>query len=125
WEHTRSLHVAHVFPILSAVLLRRMLADWPIELGGSPNGSVQSPEVSFVIGHRGTARLQHLLMTLRSIAAQRGVACECIVVEQSYEQQLQGALPSWVQYRFTRTPTSKYLYNRSWALNEGARIARG
>jgi hypothetical protein len=102
-----------------------MLRDWPIKLHESPVGSDQLPEVSFVIGHRGTARLPHLLMTLRSIAAQRGVSCECIVVEQSYEQQLHDNLPTWVRYHFTKTPSADYLYNRSWALNEGARNARG
>ena len=125
WEHTRALHVTRVFPRLSAVLLKRMLHDWPVELRESPVDSLQSPVVSFIIGHRGIARLPHLLLTLKSIAAQIGVNCECIVVEQSYEQQLQDVMPPWVRYHFTRTPSADYLYNRSWALNEGARLAKG
>lgn len=125
WEHTRSLHATQVFPSLSSVLLRRMLRDWPIELHESPVVSGQPPEVSFIIGHRGTARLPHLLMTVRSIAAQRDVPFECIVVEQALEQELKDKLPSWVRYHYTKAPAADYLYNRSWALNEGARIARG
>ena len=125
WEHTRDLHVTKVFPTLSVVLLKRMLRDWPIELRESPVDSRQSPEISFVIGHRGTTRLPHLLLTLKSIAAQSGVRCECIVVEQSFEQQLQNVIPPWVRYHFNRTPSADYLYNRSWALNEGVRLATG
>lgn len=125
WRYTRALHATRVFPELGALLLRRMLRDRPIELHDAPSVNGQSPEVSFIIGHRGTARLPHLLLTLRSIAAQRDVAFECIVVEQAFEPELKEKLPSWVRYHYTKTPAADYLYNRSWALNEGARIARG
>ena len=47
----------------------------------------------FVIGHRGTARLDHLLLTIKSIAGQSGVPIECIIVEQSFEPQIQKYLP--------------------------------
>lgn len=103
-----------------------MLRDWPIMLRDVPESvDAQDPEVSFVIGHRGTARLEHLLLTLKSIAGQTGIPCECIVVEQSYEPEIRQELPGWVRYHFTRTPTAEYLYNRSWALNAGARLAKG
>jgi len=125
WEHTRDLHVAKVFPALSSLLLKRMLKDWPIELKDSPVTGHQSPEVSFVIGHRGTVRLPHLLLTLKSIAAQRDAKIECIVVEQSYEKQIADSLPPWVRYIHTKTPSPEYLYNRSWTLNEGVRQANG
>ena len=137
WEHTRDLHVARMFPALGTLLLKRMLSDWPIEFMDGPVqksgfsekpgffGHLFQPEVSFVIGHRGTARLPHLLLTLQSIAAQVGVTVECVVVEQSFEQQLSDVLPEWVRYHFTKTPSADYLYNRSWALNEGVRLAQG
>lgn len=126
WDHTRALHVTNVFPRLSRLLLQRMLTDWPIVLRDVPaSEDAQQLDVSFVIGHRGTARLPHLLMTLKSIAGQTGITFECIVVEQSDEQELQELLPSWVRYHFTRTPFADYLYNRSWALNAGARLAKG
>jgi len=127
WEFTRSLHITRVFPGLSTLLLRRMLATYPIQLLAEPRAEAENtkPEVSFVIGHRGTTRLPHLLLTLMSIAGQSGVSFECLVVEQSYEQQLEGLLPPWVRYHFTKTPDADYLYNRSWALNEGARLAKG
>lgn len=127
WKFTRSLHVTNVFPRLSGLLLRRMLSSYPVDLLEQPNAkpNMENPEVSFVIGHRGTSRLPHLLLTLMSIAGQTGVSIECIVVEQNYQQQLADSLPSWVRYHFTKTPSDDYLYNRSWALNEGARLAKG
>lgn len=127
WEFTRSLHITDVFPRLSSVLVRRMLSSYPIDLRETPSSIYFSdqPVVSFIIGHRGTSRLPHLLLTLMSIAGQSAVPFECIVVEQSHQQELGSCLPKWVRYHFTQTPSPKYLYNRSWALNEGAKIAKG
>ena len=127
WEFTRSLHVTKMFPIVSGLLLRRMLSDYPIQLLEQPvpAASEGGPVVSFVIGHRGSVRLPHLLLTLKSIAGQNGIPIECIVVEQSNEQQILQHLPTWVRYHHIRTPSPDYLYNRSWALNEGCKLARG
>jgi hypothetical protein len=125
WEHTRELHVTKVFPRLSNLLLKRMLQDWPIELRESLANSLHLPEVSFVIGHRGLTRLPHLLLTLKSIAAQRNATVECIVVEQSHTPEIRERLPTWVRYVHSQTPSANYLYNRSWTLNEGVRQARG
>lgn len=125
WEFTRILHVTSVFPKLSRTLVKRMLEDWPIAL---PHSTMLDypldPEVSFIIGHRGCDRIEHLLLTLRSIAGQT-LASECIVVEQSFEPEIKHLLPKWVRYHFTKSPSDKYLYNRSWAFNEGTRLARG
>lgn len=123
WLYTSDLHIAKVFPSAGRRLMARAFQDWPIELRDEPAQN-NAPEVSFVIGHRGHARLPHLLATLRSIAGQRGAAVECIVVEQSVERLVDSALPPWVRY--IHTPVAPdYDYNRSWTLNEGARIARG
>ena len=83
WKWTSELHIAKVFALAGRRLLRRALRDWPIRLAEAQAGTCGEVQVSFVIGHRGAARLPHLLATLRSIAAQKNVACECIVVEQS------------------------------------------
>jgi hypothetical protein len=83
------------------------------------------PQVSFIIGHRGTTRLPHLLATLRTIAAQHAVRCECIVVEQAHIGEIDDALPSWVRYVYTKPPTRDMPYCRAWTLNVGARAARG
>jgi hypothetical protein len=71
------------------------------------------------------ARLPHLLVTLRSIAGQRGAAVECVVVEQSERPEIAAHLPPWVRYLHTPTPERDDPYNRSWTLNAGARMAEG
>lgn len=122
WQYTSELHIANVFPRAGARLMAKAFADWPIVLRDAPV-SAGKPEVSFVIGHRGLARLPHLLATLRSIAGQRNAPVECVVIEQSERREIEAALPPWVRY--VHTPTSEVAYNRSWTLNEGARAASG
>jgi len=94
---------------------------WPIVLSDRP-ADAATPQVSFVIGHRGLARLPHLLMTLRSIAGQKGVAVEAVVVEQSAEPEIRDALPDWVRY--IHTPSSDD-YSRASTLNNGVVAASG
>lgn len=124
WLYTSDLHVAKVFPRAGARLMRTAFADWPIVLAEAPEERAGTPQVSFVIGHRGLARLPHLLATLRSIAGQRSVPVECIVVEQSERPEIADRLPRWVRHLHTPVDAS-YPYNRSWTLNAGARVARG
>ena len=124
WRHTSDLHIGKVFPGAAVRLMGRAFSDWPIALQEAPDAS-PTPDVTFVIGHRGLARLPHLLATLRSIAGQRGAAVECIVVEQSGAREIEALLPRWVRYVHTPIPSAGYDYNRSWTLNVGARQARG
>lgn len=125
WDWTSDLHIAKVFPLTGGRLLERALGDWPIRFADALPSAAADPQVSFVIGHRGTERLPHLLATLRTIVAQRQVACECIVVEQSDEPEVKRSLPPWVRYVHTRPPERGMPYCRSWTLNVGARMARG
>jgi len=139
WEHTRPLHLCAVFPVAGRWLLRRALKVRPILLKERPdtvhsgrecsNQTESNPEerpaVSFIIGHRGMERLPHLLATLRSIAGQTGVGFECIVVEQDNEPLVRDRLPAWVRYVHTPLPENNLPYNRSWAFNEAAQVARG
>lgn len=126
WQFTSELHIANIFPATSTRLMRRALDDWPIRLdcGGSA-AALQKIDVTFVIGHRGRARLPHLLTTVRSIAAQRDVGVECVVIEQSASREIESQLPPWVRYAHTPVPDAGYDYNRAWTLNAGARLARG
>jgi hypothetical protein len=124
WLDTSELHIANVFPPAAARLMSRAFECWPIVMRDAPAAS-SDPRVSFVIGHRGVARLPHLLATLRSIAGQRGASIECVVVEQSERPEIADRLPSWVRYLHTPVPEPSYPYNRSWTLNAGARAARG
>jgi GT2 family glycosyltransferase len=127
WQWTSDLHIAKVFPRLGLWLMKRALRDWPIVLRheGARQSREASPDLSFIIGHRGAERLPHLLATLRSIAAQRDISCECIVVEQSSTPDVKDELPSWVSYVHTPLPYANMPYSRAWAFNVGARAARG
>jgi hypothetical protein len=96
--------------------MRRSLERWPIAMREAPETS-GAPRVSFIIGHRGTERLPHLLATLRSIAGQSGVPIECIVVEQSAVPEIEHSLPRWVRYIHTPLPRPDLPYCRSWSFN--------
>lgn len=123
WEWTSNLHAPARIPSLGRLLMERALADHPIRLAAEPAAKDEPPDVSFLIGHRGTERMPLLMATLASIAAQRGVRVEAIVVEQAPVAELRGALPEWVGYIHTPVPAGTP-YNRAWALNVAARAAR-
>jgi hypothetical protein len=125
WQWTSDLHAPKVIPALGRHLMRRALAAHPILRADTPAiTAADNPQVSFLIGHRGAERLPHLLATLQSIAAQRGVTLECIVVEQDTASQLGPHLPPWVRLVHTPPPSPEMPYCRSWAFNVGAQHAR-
>jgi hypothetical protein len=125
WKWTSDLHAPKVFPSLGIRLMKRAFEDWPVVFRDEPLSRAEGIEVSFVIGHRGIDRLQHLLMTLSTIASQRALSCECIVVEQSAFPEIKDALPPWVRYVHTPLPYPDMPYCRSWAFNVGGRAAQG
>lgn len=125
WQWTSDLHAPKVMPWLGRRLLKRALQDHPVRLQSAPMQTEPTPQVSFIIGHRGDARLPLLLKTLQSIAGQQGVAIECIVVEQDSESRLAKQLPAWVTHIHTPPPNADMPYCRSWAFNIGAKHARG
>jgi glycosyl transferase family 7 (putative galactosyltransferase) len=123
WRWTSDLHAAKVVPALGRWLLRRALADHPIDLADAPAETAQTPQVTFVIGHRGSERNRLLELTLMSIAAQRGAAVEAVVVEQAPGPS-EVVLPAWVHHVVTPSRGGAP-YNRAWAFNVGARVAKG
>jgi len=125
WQWTSNLHIAKVFPNTGLRLMKRALNDWPIQLKSELSRQIKDPYVSFIIGQRGINRLPHLLITLKSIAGQRNISQECIVVEQTASPEIKEFLPSWVRYVHTQLPHPDMPYNRSWAFNVGARMAKG
>ena len=128
WESTRTLHLCNVFPWTGRMLLSAALRRHPIRFMETPDSTPTDavlPEVSFIIGHRGQERLPQLLLTLRSIAAQQGVRCECIVVEQDVSPQIRDHLPDWVRYVHDPVAGPHAPYCRSRAFNAGAASARG
>lgn len=125
WQWTSDLHAPKVFPALGRRLMQRALADHPIRRADSTADLASAPpQVTFLIGHRGMARLPHLLATLQSIAAQQGAAVECIVIEQDTVSQLGPHLPAWVRLVHTPPPAPDMPYCRSWTFNVGAQHAR-
>lgn len=125
WRWTSDLHLPRVFPPLGRSLMCRSLRDWPIVLRTAREQTGSEVDLTFIIGHRGRARLQHLLLTLQSIAAQQEVSLECIVVEQSAEPEIEAALPAWVRYLHEPSSPPEKPYCRSSAFNVGARSSRG
>jgi hypothetical protein len=122
WQWSSDLHAPKLLPPLGRALMRRALRDHPIGHASRPSAE-GPPRVSFVIGHRGTARLSLLLATIESIASQTDVPVECIVVEQDMESHLAGRLPPWVRHVHTPLPEPSLRYCRSWAFNVGVRHA--
>jgi hypothetical protein len=125
WEWHSNLYMAEVFPFLAKMLMKRAFQDYPPDFSDKPLQQSENLDVSFVIGHKGIERLPHLLLTLKSIAAQRNVSTECIVVEQSAKAEIGQLLPGWVRYIYTPLPRPDLPYCRSWAFNVGARQAKG
>lgn len=121
WRFTSDLHIAKVYPSLGKRLMAAAFRQWPIALRDAPAARDEAPAVTFVIGHRGLDRLPHLLMTLRSIAGQRDVGIECIVVEQAARSEIADRLPPWVRHLFTESHTD---YNRAATFNAGVAAAR-
>ena len=124
WQWTSDLHAPKFLPSLGRDLLRRSLADHPIATVDAPAARDAQPEITFVIGHRGEARLAHLLSTLRSIAGQRDARVECVVVEQDTIARAKSHLPSWVRHVHAPPPREDMPYCRAWAFNIGVREAK-
>ena len=125
WQWTSDLHAPKFLPALGLRLMERALADHPISRAAAPENETQQPHISFVIGHRGVDRLPHLLATLESIAGQRDVSFECLVVEQSASSEVKDHLPGWIRYIHTPLPYAEMPYCRSWAFNIGVGHTRG
>jgi hypothetical protein len=125
WQYTSRLHAPGIQPALGLRLLRRCLADAPIERSGASPAGHGRPQISILIGHRGLERLPLLQATLESIAAQRGVRLECLLIEQDHLPRVRDQLPGWVRHVHDRCPDPPPPYNRSRAFNIGARHAHG
>jgi hypothetical protein len=124
WQWTSDLHAPRMLPHLGRRLMQRALDDHPVRLADEPERTAGAPDIAFVIGHRGEARADHLLATLRSIAGQQGTQVECVVVEQDVQPRMRTRLPAWVRHVHAPPPTADMPYCRSWAFNVGVRECR-
>lgn len=124
WPYTSKLHAPMLFPRLGQEMLRVACKDW--EFSESDEVAIKANcEITVIIGHRGRERIGHLMTTLRSIAAQREINIECIVVEQDSESILEDYLPGWVRHIFQRDMGNGDKYNRAAAFNCGVTHAKG
>lgn len=119
---TSSLHVCDVLPGFGRSLLRAAMRDWSFEFASDVRFS-DTPELSFVIPHRGIEREAHLHAVIHSIA-KLPLAVECIVVEQDTEQRL-AKLPGNTRYLHVSGLNGNVAWNKCLALNAGAQVARG
>lgn len=122
WRWTSDLHACKVRPEYGRQLASRAFTDWPIRFADSITQSCR-PDVSFIIAHHGTQRLDHVLWTVRSILGQENVAVECLIVDQSSEPCFGDRLPTDVRNIHRPLPTGMTGWRKSWALNQGARAA--
>ena len=126
WRDSSMLTLSKTFPRVGGRLLQQSLKEWPVRLSDKDAGKpTVDPEVSIIIGVRGTARLQSFQTTLASLFGQQGCRCEIVVVEQSVRPEFESHVPDSVRYIHTQATHPNMPYNRSWTLNVGARVARG
>jgi hypothetical protein len=122
-QWTSELNFSRQFPAAGRALLRRALMDWPVGFGWRSSEGGR-PQVSFIVTWRGRERLPQLLATLESLAAQRGVSVEIVLVEQD---EAPAALPRQNE-RLIRVqsapPTPGMPFCRAWGFNVGASHAR-
>lgn len=123
WRWSSQLHACGVLPRWGQRLMRRALSDWPIRLTDQPYDT-SSPQVSFLITHRGDERVSQLRQVIRSVFAQQDVAVECIVVDLS-ENPIGEQLPPGIVYKRVDTSHLKPGWYKAWAFNIAARLARG
>lgn len=127
WRWTSKLHAVGVVPSWGRRLLQKALAHYPITLASNVEFAKNSDviDVTFIIGHRGRERLPLLLATLSSIANQSCGNLECIIVEESFDKEVERDLPDWVKYIHLFADSKDQPYNRSRTFNAGASAARG
>ncbi|MFT3807417.1 galactosyltransferase-related protein [Arenimonas sp.] len=126
WSDSSALTLTSVFPEVGGRLLRHCIDQWPVSFSDKPRESGgQDPVVSIIVGVRGRGRLEQFRSCLASLRAQVGVATEIVVVEQSWQREFSDIIPSGVVYVHQQSTSQDMPYNRSWALNGGAMVARG
>ncbi len=126
WSDSTPLTVARLYPEVGARLLRHCLREWPVDFDANEKLSPPpNPDITIVIGVRGTKRLPQFNACINSLRAQKDVECEIIVVEQSLVPEFKTLLPADVRYIHTPISPPELPFNRSWALNVGAVAARG
>lgn len=124
WSWGCRLHAPKVIPLLGWQLMRAAFSEWPIEFGDRHQVRGGPPQLSFIFAHQSSERAVQLHQVIRSIFAQRSIACEVIVVDQT-NPGVSGLLPAGVHYLHLDKSSVAPGWYKSWAYNVGARHARG
>lgn len=125
WRDSSRYTATRIFPSLAPRLMREALSDWRITVSRPPEvAPADSPVVSIIIPIGGADRLDQFDLALQAARSQSGVDVEVVVVEQSPEPVLSRNLPADVIY-FHQPAAGDGGFNKSRALNAGARVARG
>lgn len=126
WRDSSPLTAVRMFPHLGGRLLQIATDEWPFGFDDwTCRRTSDAPEISVLIAFGGRQRLPQLLLTLASLRAQADVRFEIIVVEIGPEAIVREELPSDVRHIHAATESADQPFNKSWALNVGARAARG
>ncbi len=121
-DSSTDLHACHVFPALGRIAMKRATAEWPFSME-SGSRLQENARLTFVIPHRGRARVPGLIAVLRSVLAQQDVPVECIVVEQNAAREVEG-LPEGVRYIHLPHPSGDDAWRKCWAFNVGVAAAQ-
>ncbi|MEL6896381.1 MAG: glycosyltransferase family A protein, partial [Planctomycetota bacterium] len=121
---TQPLTINRIFPQVGTRLFHHVFGHNPLRFARKINEQ-PNPKISFIVGIRGLGRLPQFISCIESIMGQEACPIEVIVVEQSWQQQVPSHLGDGVRYQYSKPPAQDTKYNRSWALNVGARAARG
>ena len=126
WPFSSALTVTRIFPETASRLVHHVHQRWPVDLEPVADYAPGAePDASIIIGVRGTGRLPQFEACLRTLQAQKGARVEIIVVEQSWQPEFAEKIPPGVRYVHQQCTSADMPYNRSWALNGGARVATG
>lgn len=120
-ESTSSIHLCDMFPTFGRWLLQKAIGTWEFRLAETVDFS-GTPQISFVIPHRGCVRQPLLEATIRSIASLPG-AVECIVVEQDETKKLE-SLPGNTRHIHAPHPSNDQGWHKCYAFNVGVRAAK-
>lgn len=123
WRDTSVLTVCRLFPAIGGRLLQHCLNQWPLAWHETPPFHAEPPDASIIMAFRGAERLPQLRACLASLRGQQGLTVEIILVEQSWEPLLDPSSLPGVRYFHARSATPDMAFNKSWALNVGARQA--
>ncbi len=123
WPFSSMLTVARVFPRVGGRLLRHVAREWPFAID---DGSVAhpAPRVSVVIPVGGRDRRPQFQAVVKSFAAQSERALEIVAVEHARVPEYEDSQAAGVRYLHLDRNEGQ-AFNKSRALNAGARAARG